>query len=106
MNEHQEQHRPQAESESFTHGVFLSYSARDKAVVRELAERLPGDGVRVSLNEWEVKLRDNVFLKVEAGLQQSRVPVLCMSERNGRNNSVRLIIGNEDPVGRNETPPV
>ena len=31
----------------FTHDVFLSHSAQDKAVVRLLAVRLRGDGLRV-----------------------------------------------------------
>ena len=39
----------------FTYDVFLSHSAKDKAVVRPLAERLRADGVKVSFDEWVLK---------------------------------------------------
>ena len=78
--EHRDRSRSQADSESFTHDVFLSHSNYDKPVVRESAERLRADGVRVWYDEWEIKLGDSIFSKVEAALQQSRVLVLCMSE--------------------------
>jgi hypothetical protein len=38
----------------FTHDVFLSHSAKDKAVVRPLAERLRKDGLKVWFDEWEI----------------------------------------------------
>ena len=41
MSEHREHQRSHADSESFTHDVFLSHRARDKGVVRELAEPPP-----------------------------------------------------------------
>ncbi len=68
------------ENESFTHDVFLSHSSADKAVVRELAERLRGDGVRVWFDEWEIKLGDSIMSKIESALDLSRVLVLCMSK--------------------------
>ena len=34
--------------DDFPYDVFLSHSARDKAVVRPLAERLRADGVKVN----------------------------------------------------------
>jgi len=34
--------------DSFPHDIFLSHSAKDKAVVRPLAERLRADGVKVT----------------------------------------------------------
>jgi hypothetical protein len=33
--------------------TFLSHSAKDKAVVRPLAERLRADGLKVWFDEWE-----------------------------------------------------
>ena len=84
MTEHREHQRSHADIESFTHDVFLSHSSHDTDVVRELAERLRGDGVRVWPNElyseWEIKLGDSVPKKIDDGLEQSRVLVLCMSE--------------------------
>lgn len=43
-------------SARFDYDVFLSYSHKDKAVVRELASRLKQDGLRVWLDEWEIKI--------------------------------------------------
>jgi len=66
----------------FAHDVFLSYSAKDKAVVRAVAERLRADGLRVWLDDWEIKPRTTKALrarKIEDGLEHSRVLVLCMS---------------------------
>lgn len=65
--------------EQFTHDVFLSHSSRDKPVVRELAARLKRDGVRVWLDEEQIKPGDSIPAKVEEGLEHSHVPVLCMS---------------------------
>ncbi|NOT08024.1 MAG: TIR domain-containing protein [Gemmatimonadales bacterium] len=66
-------------SEQVPFDVFLSHSAKDKAVVRPLAERLRKDGVKVWFDEWVLKPGDNVPAKIEEGLERSRVLVLCMS---------------------------
>jgi small GTP-binding protein len=63
----------------FHYDVFLSYSSKDKAVVRDLAERLRKDGVKVWFDEWEIKPGDSIPSKIEEGLECSRVLVLCMS---------------------------
>jgi hypothetical protein len=63
----------------FTHDVFFNHSSRDKPVVRELAARLKRDGVRVWLDEEQIKLGDSVPAKIEERLEESRVLVLCMS---------------------------
>src|ERR1035437_8625676 len=55
--------------EHFSFDVFLSHSKKDEAVVRDVAERLRADGLRVWWNDGDV----------EEGLAQSRVLVLCMS---------------------------
>jgi GTPase SAR1 family protein len=65
--------------DEFQFDVFLSHSAKDKAVVRELAARLQRDGVRVWLDEEQIKPGDSIPAKIEAGLEHSRVLVLCMS---------------------------
>ena len=66
-------------SEDFSFDLFLSHSAKDKAVVRPLAERLRKDGVQVWFDEWEIKPGDSIPAKIEEGLERSRVLVLCMS---------------------------
>lgn len=63
----------------YTHDVFLSYSSKDKTVVRTIAERLRADGLRVWFDDWELKPGDSIPAKIEQGLEQSRVLVLCLS---------------------------
>jgi hypothetical protein len=65
--------------DSFFYDVFISHSAKDKAVVRPLAERLRNDGVNVWFDEWELKPGDSIPAKLDEGLERSRVLVLCMS---------------------------
>ncbi len=64
----------------FTYDVFLSYSSKDKSVVRELAKRLKTDGLRVWFDEWEIRPGDMIGKKIEEGLESSRVLVLAMSQ--------------------------
>jgi hypothetical protein len=65
--------------EDFKYDVFLSYSSKDKPVVRPLAERLKKDGLKVWFDEWEIHPGDSIPAKIEAGLEHSRVLVFCMS---------------------------
>jgi hypothetical protein len=64
---------------NFQYDVFLSHSAKDKAIVRAVAERLRADGLQVWFDEWEIKPGDSIPAKIEDGLEHSRVLVLCMS---------------------------
>jgi len=63
----------------FLFDVFLSHSSKDKDVVRAIAERLRADGLHVWFDEWELRFGDSIPVKIEEGLEQSRVLVLCMS---------------------------
>lgn len=63
----------------FKWDVFLSHSAANKDVVRDIANRLKSDGVRIWFDEWEVQPGDSIPAKIEDGLEHSRVLVLCMS---------------------------
>jgi hypothetical protein len=63
----------------FQYDGFLSHSAKDKAVVRPLAERLRKDGLKVWFDEWVLKPGDSIPAKIEEGLEHSRVLGLCMS---------------------------
>ena len=46
--------------DEFQYDVFLSHSAKDKAVVRPLAERLRADGVKVWFDEWVLQPGDSL----------------------------------------------
>jgi small GTP-binding protein len=66
-------------TDTFKYDVFLSHSSKDKEVVRSLAEQLRADGMRVWLDDWEIRPGDSTPAKIEDGLERSRVLVLCMS---------------------------
>ena len=65
--------------EDFNYDVFLSHSSKDKDIMRTVAKRLQADGMRVWFDEWILKPGDSIPAKIEEGLEQSRVLVLCMS---------------------------
>ena len=77
-------------ADDFKYDVFLSHSARDKAILRDVADRLRGDGLRVRFDEWEtppeIPLAHRMgegsgvrAAKIEAELEHSYGLVLCMS---------------------------
>jgi TIR domain len=68
-----------SDEKTFEYDVFISHSSKDKPVVRQLAERLRGDGLRVWLDEWIIQPGDSIPLAIENGLEQSRTLILCMS---------------------------
>jgi small GTP-binding protein len=87
----------------FQHDVFLSHSAKDKAVVRPLAERLRADGLKVWFDEWVLKPGDSIPAKIEDGLEHSRVLVLCMSANAFGSDWAQLESGTfrfRDPLNR------
>ena len=63
----------------FPYDVFLSHNQADKPRVLRLAERLRAAGLRVWFDEWNVRSGDVIALKVDEGLEQSRVLLLCIS---------------------------
>jgi hypothetical protein len=63
-------------ADDFQYDVFLSHNAKDKPRVRRLAQRLKQAGLRVSFDEWNVRSGDIIALKVDEGLEQSRVLLL------------------------------
>src|ERR1044071_7669228 len=66
-------------ADDFQYDVLLSHSSKDKADVRPIAERLRADGLRVWFDEWRLRAGDSVPAKIDEGLENSRVLVLCMS---------------------------
>ena len=51
--------------------VFLSHSSQDKVFVRALAERLEEYGVKVWLDEAEIKIGDSLINKISQGIEES-----------------------------------
>ncbi len=48
----------------FQYDLFLIHSAKDKAVVCPLAERLRADGLKVWFDEWVLKPGDSITAKI------------------------------------------
>ncbi|MFN7928321.1 MAG: TIR domain-containing protein [Blastocatellia bacterium] len=67
-------------SKDLQYDVFLSHNSKDKPRVRQLAERLRDAGLRVWFDEWCIQVGDIIAFKVDEGLEQSRVLLLCLSE--------------------------
>ena len=63
--------RREMSTEHFTFDVFLNHSAKDKAAVRAVAERLRADGLKVWFDEWVLKPGDSIPAKIEDGLEHS-----------------------------------
>jgi hypothetical protein len=63
----------------FEYDVFISHSSKDKPVVRELANQLKQDGLRVWLDEWKIQPGDMIGLKIQQGLERSRTLLMVMS---------------------------
>jgi hypothetical protein len=70
---------PYPPAQSFKYDVFMCHSHKDKAVVSELAGRLRADGLRVWLDDWELRPGDMIPHKIHADIEQSRFLVLAMS---------------------------
>ncbi len=66
-------------SAEFPYDVFLSHSAKDKGVVRPLAERLQKDGLKVWFDEWVLKPGDSIPAKIEAVLPHFALRSLAFS---------------------------
>jgi small GTP-binding protein len=90
-------------SSPFKYDVFLSHSAKDKSVVRELAEKLFRDGLKVWFDEWIIKPGDSIQEKTEEGLELSRVLVFCMSANSFGSDWTQLEAGTfrfRDPINK------
>src|SRR5262245_59530202 len=90
-------------SEQFPFDVFLSHSAKDREVVRPLAERLRQDGLSVWFDEWVLQPGDSIPAKIEDGLEHSRVLVLCMSANASGSDWAQLEAGTfrfRDPLNQ------
>jgi len=88
----------------FHYDVFLSHSSKDKTVIRPIAERLQSDGLKVWFDEWEIKPGDNIPVKIDEGLEHSRVLVLFMSSNAFGSDWTQLesgIFRFRDPLNKN-----
>jgi TIR domain len=91
---------------AFPYDVFLSHSAKDKEVVRPLAERLWQDGLKVwpvpperpcegGFDVWVLKAGDSIPAKIEEGLEHSRA-LACPAVASSRS---RMLCMSANEVG-------
>lgn len=90
-------------AKTYAFDLFLSYSSRDKDRVLRLARRLREAGLKVWLDDWQIKPGDHIFLKVEEGQTNARVLVLCMTENTFGSDWVQMersTVMFRDPINR------
>jgi hypothetical protein len=59
--------------------VFLSHSSKDKFFVRKIAERLTLSGVKVWIDEAEIKIGDSLIDKISQGIKGADYLVVVLS---------------------------
>jgi hypothetical protein len=60
--------------------IFLSHSSKDKFFVRELAERLRGYGVKVWLDEAEIKVGESLSTKIGKAIDENDYVGVVLSQ--------------------------
>ena len=93
--------------DNYQYDVFLSHDHADKPRVRRLAERLKAAGVqteaglRLWLDEWVIQAGDIIALKVDEGLEQSRVLLLSVSQLSTLNSQPSAALERSTALHRN-----
>ena len=64
--------------------LFLSYSSKDKAIVKKIVSALNGLGIQLWFDEWEINVGDSIATKIREGLKESSYLLIVLST-----NSVR-----------------
>ena len=63
------------------HDIFLSYSHKDDAAVRQLADELTNRGYRVFQDTDSIRVGERWKVRIEKDLRSSRLCILCWSEQ-------------------------
>lgn len=64
----------------YTYDVFISYNSLDRAIVQSLSERLKASGFLIWLDEWEIRVGDQIIQKISRGLEKSRYLAVWLSQ--------------------------
>jgi hypothetical protein len=71
---------PVPEAGGETYDVFISHASEDKdSVVRDLANALTAEGLRVWYDEFTLRIGDSLRQKIDRGLASSRVGLVVLS---------------------------
>jgi len=60
--------------------IFISHSSKNKQTARLLAMELKHAGLSVWFDEWMISVGDDIYLKIENGLNNSRSVLVLMSQ--------------------------
>jgi len=60
--------------------LFISHSSKDKFFVRNLADRLVAEGVKVWIDEAEIKIGDSLIQKITEGVKDSDYLIVVLSQ--------------------------
>ncbi|MEJ7860907.1 MAG: toll/interleukin-1 receptor domain-containing protein [Pyrinomonadaceae bacterium] len=69
--------------------VFISHSWHDKPLARKLAKTLESFGIRVWLDEAEIKLGDSLLEKISQGIDEMEYVIALLSEKSIASNWVK-----------------
>lgn len=69
--------------------LFISHSSKDKFFVRNLAEKLVSEGVKVWIDEAEIKVGDSLLQKISEGIKDSDYLVIVLSQSSVNSNWVQ-----------------
>lgn len=67
-------------TQQFKYDVFISYSSKDKNIIIYIAEQLDKDGIKVWFDDWQLQPGDSIPAKIEDGLENSRLLLMCYSK--------------------------
>jgi hypothetical protein len=70
-------------------GVFLSHNSTDKPLVRTLADDLRSAGVRVWIDEAEIRPGDSLLTRIEAGIAEMECLAVILSSRSVKSSWVQ-----------------
>jgi len=81
--------------------IFLSHSWKDKFFARKLAEKLTGYGVKIWIDEAEIRVGDSLLEKIASAIQQADFIAVILSHDSVRSKWVQqeLAIAMEKEIG-------
>ncbi|MGW5352394.1 toll/interleukin-1 receptor domain-containing protein [Streptomyces sp. NPDC004031] len=74
---------------SGSYDLFVCYSSADRLQVVRIAELMRRQGLRVWLDDWELKPGDSIIKHVESGIQRSRFMLAIVSENSMKSHWVQ-----------------
>lgn len=60
--------------------VFISYSCKDKKIVKSFAENLEKNSIEIWFDEWSLHAGENIISSVESGISKSDFLLLMLSD--------------------------